>query len=61
MAHEKFGGEEQLQEHQRARADAKLQSKLRVRCACCAWRAVHGLLPAPTGCTPLPCPAPLAA
>lgn len=31
LAHDKFGGEEQLQEHQRARADAKLQSKLRVR------------------------------
>ncbi|KAI7840828.1 hypothetical protein COHA_005474 [Chlorella ohadii] len=31
LAHDKFGGAEQLQEHQRARADAKLQSKLRRR------------------------------
>lgn len=44
LAHDKFGGEEQLQEHQRARADAKLQSKLRVRCSCCACCAVYDML-----------------
>ncbi len=44
LAHDKFGGAEQLQEHQRARADAKLQSKLRVRCGCHAAPAALRLL-----------------